>query len=153
MAPRVVSRRELPIASEDDIALVRGAVRELAEQHGLDPFATAAVTTASSELTRNTLVHGGGGRAVVEEIEDGDAVGICAMFRDEGPGIRDLERVLRGGYSSTRSLGLGLSGSRRRVDDLHVDTAVGRGTWLRSRSGSDIDESRRGGTRPDRDRR
>lgn len=139
MAISAQSRRELPIETEDDIASVRLAVRGVAERYGLGPFATAAITTASSELTRNALVHGGGGTAIIEEIRDGAALGIRVVFRDEGPGIEDLDRALAGGYSTARSLGLGLAGSRRLVDELHVDTAVGKGTvvtitkWMRGR--------------------
>jgi serine/threonine-protein kinase RsbT len=134
----LVGETTLAISCEDDIVLVRRQVRELAGQIGLDTFATAAITTATSELTRNVFVHGGGGRATVQELRDGARRGIRAVFEDEGPGIPDLERVLRGGFSSARSLGLGLSGSRRLVDEFSIESQVGLGTritilkWARS---------------------
>lgn len=130
MEPRAVSHDELSIASEDDVFLIRRKVRTLAEQRGFDAFATAALTTATSELGRNVLVHAGGGTAIVEEIMGSDRVGIRLIFRDQGPGIADVERALRGGYSTMKSLGLGLSGSRRLVDEFHIDTTVGRGTVI-----------------------
>jgi serine/threonine-protein kinase RsbT len=125
-----LSRTELPIAVEDDVILVRRKVRALAQARGFDTFATAALTTATSELTRNVWVHARKGVAVVEELAGDHRVGIRVTFRDEGPGIADVERVMVGGYSTARSMGLGLSGSRRLVDEFRLDTAVGRGTTV-----------------------
>ncbi|MCS6914411.1 MAG: ATP-binding protein [Myxococcales bacterium] len=139
MATRVLSRQEMKIDCEDDVLLVRRRVQMLAQQRGFDPFATAALTTATSELTRNVWIHAGRGQAVVEEIAEGGRCGIRVQFRDEGPGIADIERALRGGYSTAGSLGLGLSGSRRLVDHLNIESAPGRGTvvtilkWARLR--------------------
>ena len=127
----VLSREEMPIHGEDDIVLVRRRVRAIAGDQKLDSFATAAVTTATSELTRNAWVHGGGGDAVIEQIRGEDGrIGMRVAFRDRGPGIADVERVLRGGYSTARSMGLGLSGSRRLVDELAVESQVGHGTTV-----------------------
>jgi serine/threonine-protein kinase RsbT len=127
-AARVISRIEMKIASEDDIVLVRRKVRSLAEQRGFDPFATTAITTATSELARNTWSHGGGGEVIIEELERSGTAGVRAQFRDRGPGIADIPRVLAGGYSTMRSMGLGVSGSRRLVDEFEIDSVVGRGT-------------------------
>ena len=121
----------MPIRNEDDIVLVRRRVRAIASDQKLDSFATAAVTTATSELTRNALVHGRGGEAIIEQVRGEDGrVGMRVAFRDHGPGIADVERVLRGGYSTARSLGLGLSGSRRLVDELAVESQVDHGTTV-----------------------
>jgi serine/threonine-protein kinase RsbT len=127
----VLRRHEMPIESEDDVVLVRRKVKQLAQQRGFDAFATAGLTTAASEITRNVWVHAKRGTAVIEELTDGLRHGIRLEFRDEGPGISDVRRVLAGGYSTARSLGLGLSGSRRLVDELEVDTELGRGTTVR----------------------
>ncbi|HXN34338.1 MAG TPA: anti-sigma regulatory factor [Polyangiaceae bacterium] len=130
MPIEALTRREMKIASEDDVALVRRAVRALAESRRFDVFASAAITTATSELTRNVLVHARGGVALLEEVSDDDRVGIRVTFRDEGPGIENIERVLAGGYSTAKSMGLGLSGSRRLVDEFHLESAAGRGTCI-----------------------
>lgn len=127
----VLRRHEMPIRDEDDVVLVRRKVKQLAQAHGFDAFAAAAITTATSEITRNAWVHGGGGRAIIEEVSDGDRMGLRLELQDEGPGIADLDRALAGGYSTARSMGLGLSGSKRLVDELRVETAVGRGTIVR----------------------
>lgn len=134
----LVSER-LPIRVEGDVAVVRRRARELAQAARFDAFASAAITTAASELSRNALVHGGGGYAVVEHVSEGTREGLRMTFVDEGPGILEVDRALRGGFSTGRSLGLGLSGSRRLVDEFRIETSVGHGTrvevlkWARFR--------------------
>ncbi len=128
MPIEVISRQEMPIASEEDIILVRRKARALAQERGFDGFAAAALTTAASELARNVWVHAGGGAASIEVVSDGYRTGVRLTFVDEGPGIADLDRVLAGGYSTARSLGLGVSGTKRLVDEFDVDTAPGKGT-------------------------
>jgi serine/threonine-protein kinase RsbT len=121
----------MPILTDRDATLVRQRVRELALEQGFDSFAVAAITTAASELARNVWRHAGSGETVVEKVRQGDRSGLRLEFNDRGPGIADLERVLAGGHSTVRSLGLGLSGSRRLVDHFEIDSAPGRGTQVR----------------------
>jgi serine/threonine-protein kinase RsbT len=128
----VIRRHEMPIEVEDDVVLVRRKVKQLAQALGFDAFGSAAVTTATSEITRNVWVHAQRGLAIIEEIVDDDGrQGLRIEFQDEGPGIPDLPRVLAGGYSTARSLGLGVSGSRRLVDEFEIDSTPGRGTTIR----------------------
>jgi len=124
------SRREMRIDTEDDVILVRRAVRALAEANGFDLFAVAAMTTAASELTRNVWVHARKGIAVLEEVTNGDRRGLRVTFQDEGPGIADVDRVMAGGFSTARSMGMGLSGSRRLVDAFELKSTVGHGTTV-----------------------
>lgn len=127
---RVLGRHTVDLKTEADVVIVRRRVRDLAEQHGFDVFATAAITTAASELSRNTVTHGGGGHAIIEELERDGRRGLRIQFNDEGPGIADVERAMTGGFSTRRSLGLGLSGSRRLVDDFDLRSELGRGTQV-----------------------
>ncbi len=128
---RVLSQREMEIADEDDVAEVRAFVRELAGRRNFDSYATAALVTATSELTRNTWIHGGGGKVQIEELIDDGHFGVRLEFVDQGPGIAELDRALAGGFSTGRSLGLGLSGSRRLVDEFEIESEVGKGTTVR----------------------
>ena len=121
----------IAIRSEADIATIRRRVREVAHELGFDVFATAAITTAASELARNVWTHARGGESTVARVLDGGRRGVQLEFRDQGPGIPDVPRVMAGGYSTARSLGLGLSGSRRLVDEFHIESAPGRGTLVR----------------------
>jgi serine/threonine-protein kinase RsbT len=131
MPPRVVSMQEMNIESEEDVVEVRRAVRRLAEARGFDSFATAALTTATTELSRNVWVHARRGRVVIQELVDGERVGVQVEFQDTGPGIANLELALAGGHSTAASLGLGLSGSKRLVDEFHLQSQVGQGTTVR----------------------
>ncbi len=130
MGIETITLRRMKIETEDDVILVRRAVRELAQASGFDVFASAALTTATSELTRNVWVHAGKGVAIIEEISNGNRQGVRVTFRDEGPGIANVERVLAGGFSTARSMGLGLSGSRRLVDEFNLRSALGLGTTV-----------------------
>jgi serine/threonine-protein kinase RsbT len=130
VTPDVVERHEMRIEAEDDITLVRRKVRDMAQACKFDIFLAAAVTTAASELARNVYVHGGGGKAVIERLNDDVRQGVRVEFKDEGPGIADIDRVLAGGYSTGNSMGLGLSGSRRLVDEFTMESAPGRGTRI-----------------------
>jgi serine/threonine-protein kinase RsbT len=107
---------------------VRQRVRELAKEHRFDQFAVAALTTAASELSRNVWVHAQKGTARISVLRNGTRVGLGLEFVDQGPGIADLNRALAGGFSTSNSLGLGLSGTKRLVDEFKIDTAPGRGT-------------------------
>lgn len=130
MEVSVLSHKEMTITVEDDVVLVRREVRALAQGQGFDSFATAAVTTATSELTRNVWVHAQSGNVTIDVVTDGRRNGLRITFRDQGPGIPDLERVMRGGFSTARSLGLGLSGSKRLVDEFLLESTVGKGTTV-----------------------
>jgi serine/threonine-protein kinase RsbT len=120
----VLATHHLRLDVEGDIVVVRRRVRDIAELRKFDGFATAAITTAASELARNVIVHAGKGAATVDEVSDGARVGIRILFEDTGGGIPDLERVMRGGFSTARSMGLGLSGSKRLVDQFEIETST-----------------------------
>lgn len=124
----ILATHAMKLDSEDDIIAVRRRVKEIAELRKFDTFAVAAITTATSELARNVIVHGKGGTASIEEVSDGLRAGIRIAFVDEGPGIPDIARVMSGGYSTARSMGLGLSGSKRLVDAFELDSSAGKGT-------------------------
>ncbi|MCG8916554.1 anti-sigma regulatory factor [Actinokineospora sp. PR83] len=121
---------ELPIGADDDIVRIRQLVRTKAQEVKLSLVDQTKVVTAASELARNTLTYGGGGRVVIDMPTNGRRVGIRARFIDEGPGIPDLDLALTEGWTSGKGMGLGLSGSRRLVDEFTLDTEVGRGTTV-----------------------
>lgn len=122
--------RHLPIASNDDVVRARQVVRSLAQRCGLSLVDQTKLVTAASELARNTLVHGGGGSMTARLVERDGRRGVRAEFEDSGPGIADLELALTDGWTTGTGLGLGLSGTRRLVDEFAVDTEAGRGTTV-----------------------
>lgn len=119
---------ELPIRTGDDVVRVRQLVRVRAQAVRLSLVDQTKLVTAASELARNTLVYGGSGSVRVQTVARDGKRGISATFIDRGPDIADLEQALTDGWTSGDGLGLGLSGSRRLVDEFEIDTEVGRGT-------------------------
>lgn len=120
----------LPLRSEEDIAVSRQKVRALVQQLKFSLVDQTKMITAASELSRNTLVHGGGGAMRWEIVEDGIRRGLRLHFEDEGPGIADLRLALTDGWTSGGGMGLGLPGSKRLVQDFDIRTAPGEGTCV-----------------------
>jgi serine/threonine-protein kinase RsbT len=118
------------ISGDDDVVRVRQLVRAAAVATKLSLVDQTKLVTAASELARNTLRHGGGGRAEVQPVNNGRRNGIRIRFIDEGPGIADVDRAFADGFSTAGGLGLGLSGSRRLMDEFELVTDVGAGTTV-----------------------
>jgi len=116
------------IAGNEDVVMVRQCAREQAQRVGFSLLETTKLVTAASELARNTLEHGGGGYAEIEVCTDGIRRGVRMRFVDEGPGIADLEQVLRDGFTTGKGLGLGLGGSRRLVSEFEIESTPDSGT-------------------------
>ena len=127
---QVLQTELLSVAIESDIVLVRQAVRKWALQLGLSLVDQTKIVTAASELARNTLRYGGGGTMRAEVVEDGIKKGLRLIFEDQGPGIADLELALTDGYTTGSGLGLGLSGSRRLVNEFDIQSKPGQGTKI-----------------------
>jgi serine/threonine-protein kinase RsbT len=118
----------LPLRSESDIVQARRIVRDLTGKLGCSLIEQTKFVTATSEIARNTIVHGKGGHLKIDGISRDGRTGIRLVFSDEGPGIPDLETAMRDGYSTGDGLGLGLSGSKRLVHEFAVHSEVGKGT-------------------------
>ncbi|MBG0828911.1 anti-sigma regulatory factor [Planomonospora sp. ID67723] len=119
---------ELSIGGNSDIVLVRQRVRAAAVEVGLSLVDQTKIVTAASELARNALVYAGGGRVRIEIVRNGVKMGLRLAFDDDGPGIPDVDQALTDGWTTGNGLGLGLSGSRRLVDDFDLRSAPGEGT-------------------------
>nr|WP_218908108.1 anti-sigma regulatory factor [Micromonospora jinlongensis] len=118
------------IQSDEDVVRVRQLVRAVAVAVKLSLVDQTKVVTAASELARNTLVYGGGGSVEVTTVDNGRRKGVRIVFADSGPGIADLNLAMTDGYTSGGGLGLGLSGSRRLVDEFEIETSPETGTRI-----------------------
>lgn len=116
------------ITSSGDVILVRQVVRARAIELGFSLVDQTKMVTAASELARNTLDYGGGGVLHIETLQQGIRKGLRLIFEDQGPGIADIERAMQDGYTTGNGLGLGLSGSRRLVNEFDIQSRVGEGT-------------------------
>jgi len=112
------------------VVRARQAVRAWAVELGFSLVDQTKLVTAASELARNTVVYGGGGTLRMEVLEDGARSGLRLVFEDAGPGIPDLERALKDGYTTGGGLGLGLGGARRLVNEFAIHSAPGEGTRI-----------------------
>ena len=118
------------IERESDIVLARQAGRQLAAQMGFTTTEQTLIATAISEVARNIVVYAQEGEIVLNRSDEGGRVGIVVVAIDQGPGIENKELAMRDGYSTKNSLGLGLPGARRLMDDFSLESEVGRGTTV-----------------------
>ena len=120
----------LPLTRDDHIVVVRQAVRQRAVENGFSLVDQTKIVTAASELARNTILHGGGGRATIEVVIEGARRGLRLVFEDQGPGIADVALAMKDGYSTGGGLGLGLSGAKRLSNEFHLTSEPGKGTRI-----------------------
>ncbi|HEY5946380.1 MAG TPA: anti-sigma regulatory factor [Kofleriaceae bacterium] len=125
-----MSELRVAIQREADIVLARQAGRQLAAQLGFTSTDQTLIATAISEVARNIVVYANHGEIVLSRADDGARVGIQVQAIDSGPGIDNKDLAMRDGYSTKNSLGLGLPGARRLMDDFALDSEVGRGTTV-----------------------
>ncbi|MER5620603.1 anti-sigma regulatory factor [Streptosporangium sp. NPDC002544] len=126
----MTTAEELPINVNGDVVLVRRRIRTVAVNVGLSLVDQTKVVTAASELARNALVYAGGGQVRVKVVHKGVRRGLRMTFSDNGPGIPDIEQALTDGWTTGNGLGLGLSGSRRLVDEFALESTPGEGTLI-----------------------
>jgi len=118
----------LPIRSDQDVVLVRQAVRAWAIELNFGLVDQTKMVTAASELARNALTYGGGGTARLQALNDGPKKGLRLTFEDRGPGIADIELAMKDGYTTGTGLGLGLSGAKRLSNEFEIRSSPGEGT-------------------------
>lgn len=126
----MVAETHVPIEHETDIVTARQKGRELAKLSGLSATEQTLVATAISEVARNIIVYAQHGEVVLAPIEQDGRPGVLVVARDEGPGIANPELAMRDGYSTGRSLGMGLPGARRLMDEFELTSALGKGTTV-----------------------
>lgn len=118
------------VQTSDDVVAIRQAVRQRAIELGFNLVEQTKIVTAASELARNTVQHGGGGRVTIEGVEQLGRRGLRLTFEDQGPGIPDVDLAMRDGYSTGGGLGLGLSGARRLSNEFSISSEPGKGTRI-----------------------
>ena len=126
----VLSKDEMKITREPDVVPFRNRVKEHAVKIGMGIVNQTKLITAASELVRNMLKYGGGGKVKIEVVSQGRENGIRLIFIDEGPGIKDVDLAMKDGYSTGKSLGLGLPGTKRLVSIFDIQSVLGKGTTV-----------------------
>jgi len=121
---------EVAISSDQDIVPARQKGRTMAIELGFSSGDATLIATAISELARNILSYARKGKIVLGRTQVASRVGIQVVASDKGPGIPDIGQALRDGYSTSGSLGLGLPGVRRLMDEFSITSQPGQGTTV-----------------------
>lgn len=125
-----LSKDNIQVQREQDVVLLRNRVKEVAVKIKMGLLNQTKLITAASELLRNMLRYGNGGMCLVEIVSRGRDNGVRLTFVDKGPGIADIPQAMRDGFSTGRSLGLGLPGAKRLVNEFDIKSTVGEGTTV-----------------------
>lgn len=120
----------VPLVSERDIVLARQTVRKAALQLGFSLVDQTKIVTAASELARNAVVYGGGGRLELEIVAENGRQGLRLTISDEGKGIEDLTLAMKDGWTTGTGLGMGLPGTKRLVNEFRITSQPGVGTTV-----------------------
>lgn len=123
----------IPIRADGDILTARQAGRSLASSLAFSPSDLTVIAAAISEVARNILVYALQGEVQLAVTEQNGRRGVTVIARDDGPGIADVTLALQDGFSTSGSLGLGLPGARRLMDDFAIQSEMGRGTVITMR--------------------
>jgi serine/threonine-protein kinase RsbT len=118
------------INSDQDIVVARQKGRAMANELGFSPGDATLIATAISELARNIVSYARKGEITLKMVNGLNRQGIAVTAIDEGPGIPDIRQALRDGFSTSGSLGLGLPGVRRLMDEFEIDSQPGQGTTV-----------------------
>jgi serine/threonine-protein kinase RsbT len=124
----ILNKDMMTVVKEQDVVPFRNRVKEFATKIGMGLVNQTKLITAASELVRNMLKYGKGGKVSIEVVSKGRENGIRLIFEDKGPGIPDIAMAMKDGYSTGKSLGLGLPGTKRLVSEFDIQSVVGEGT-------------------------
>lgn len=125
-----LSKDKVVIEKEQDVILFRNRVKEFAQKIKMSLVNQTKLITAASELVRNMLKYADGGDITIEVVSKGRDNGIRLVFTDTGPGIGDIQLAMKDGWSTAKSLGLGLPGARRLVNDFNIVSELNKGTVI-----------------------
>jgi serine/threonine-protein kinase RsbT len=126
----ILNKDSVNVSREQDTILLRNRVKECATKIGMGLVNQTKLITAASELVRNMLKYAGGGLVNIEIVNKGRENGVRLIFIDKGPGIKDINLALKDGFSTGRSLGLGLPGTRRLVNEFDIQSVLNEGTTI-----------------------
>jgi serine/threonine-protein kinase RsbT len=126
----VLSVERIAITDEAHIVVARQRAAQVAKKIGMGILDQTKIATATSELARNIVRYAKVGEVIIEEVENENRVGLQITFKDRGPGIKDVTAAMRDGYTTGNGMGLGLSGSKRLVNEFEINSEVGVGTTV-----------------------
>ena len=123
-----LSKDKIDVQKEQDVVFLKNRVKEVAVRVKMGLVNQTRLITAASELVRNMMRYANGGSCLIEVVSSGRINGIRLTFEDKGPGIPDIAAAMRDGFSTGKSLGLGLPGAKRLVNEFDIKSNLGEGT-------------------------
>lgn len=126
----VLNKDQMQITREQEVVPFRNRVKEYAVKIGMGLVNQTKLITAASELARNMLKYANGGTVLIEVVSQGRENGIRLTFADKGPGIANIALAMKDGFTTGKSLGLGLPGTKRLVSEFDIRSTVGEGTTV-----------------------
>lgn len=127
----VLNKEIIPLQKEHDTVFIRNRISQYADKIQMGLVNKTKLLTAASELTRNILNYAGSGKVVCEIVSaNGLQTGIRLTFIDKGPGIKDINLAMKDGFTTGKTLGLGLPGAKRLVNLFEIKSEVGKGTTV-----------------------
>jgi serine/threonine-protein kinase RsbT len=128
--PKVTREALFELHSDVDVVVARRGVRDWAGELGLSMVDLTKVVTAASELARNAVIHGGGGEMCLQVVEHDTRQGLRVTFRDNGPGIPEIDLAMQDGYTTGTGMGIGLPGAKRLVNEFALSSTPSEGTCV-----------------------
>lgn len=125
-----LTKDAIKVSQEQDVVFLKNRVKEVAVKIKMGLVNQTRLITAASELVRNMMRYGNGGTCLIEVVSSGRNNGVRLTFSDKGPGIPDIAAAMRDGFSTGKSLGLGLPGTKRLVNEFDIKSKVGEGTTV-----------------------
>jgi serine/threonine-protein kinase RsbT len=125
-----LSKDTVQVLKEQDVVFLKNRVKEVAVRIKMGLVNQTRLLTAASELVRNMMRYANGGSCLIEVVSTGRNNGVRLTFTDKGPGIPDIALAMRDGYTTGKSLGLGLPGTKRLVNEFEIKSKVGEGTTV-----------------------
>jgi serine/threonine-protein kinase RsbT len=125
-----LSKDTIEVSKEQDVVFAKNRVKEVAVRIKMGLVNQTRLITAASELLRNMMRYANGGKCMIEVVSSGRMNGIRLTFTDKGPGIPDIPKAMEDGFSTGKSLGLGLPGTKRLVNEFDIKSKVGEGTTV-----------------------
>jgi len=116
------------IQTEIDVRRVVLESTRYSQETGFDEAPSRMIATAVSELVRNILKYAGSGELRLRRVEGPGGRGVEVEVSDHGPGIADPEAAMRDHFSTSGTLGLGLPGVKRLMDEFSLESTPGQGT-------------------------
>lgn len=126
----LLTKDTMKVFQDQDVPLFKSRVKEYAEKIKMGLLNQTKLLTAASEMVRNMLRYGNGGETIIEIVSKGKDTGIRLTFIDKGPGIADIPLAMQDGFSTGKSMGLGLPGTKRLVNEFDIQSEPGVGTTI-----------------------